>query len=197
MKPQPGTIGLSVIEGFGGKLINVGQALHGDPSGWTHAFVVVDDNRVLQAMPKGSEYGSLDFYLEPGNAVFLPGWPAIEEWQAVRIPEVAESLLGVPYGFLDYLSLAFYGWGIKLPLTRKRIVGKGQMICSQLVDEFFARLGIPLFSDGRLPMDVTPGDLHIQWTKSLSLAAIEGALIIERPPVTDNVPIAEVDPNNS
>jgi len=110
-----------------------------------------------------------------------------------EIPKVAESLIGKPYGFLDYLSLAFYGWGIKLPLTRKRIVSQGSLICSQLVDEFFYRLGIPLFDDGRLPMDVTPGDLHIQWTKALSLGAIEGRVIIGYAP-TDNTPIANVDP---
>jgi hypothetical protein len=100
IKPKPGTIGLSIIGGFGGKLINVGQALHGDPSGWTHAFVVV---------------------------------------------------------------------------------------------EFFLRLGIPLFDDGRLPMDVTPGDLHIQWTKALSLSTIEGRVIFGYAP-TDNTPISSVDP---
>jgi hypothetical protein len=193
IKPKPGTIGLSVIGGFGGKLINIGQALHGDPSGWTHAFVVVDDNRVIQAMPNGAEYASLDFYLLPGNAVFLPGWPDVRHVPVFDIATVAESLIGTPYGYLDYLSLAFYGWGIKLPMTRKRIVSKGSMICSQLVDEFFARLGVQLFDDGRLPLDVTPGDLHIQWTKALSLATIVGTIGITYAP-TDNTPIATVDP---
>jgi hypothetical protein len=193
IKPKPGTIGLSIIGGFGGKLINVGQALHGDPSGWTHAFVVVDNNRVLQAMPNGSSYGNLDFYLQPGNAVFLPGWPDVSAVPLLHMASVADSLIGIPYGFTDYLSLAAFGFGIKLPFTRKRIQDKGTMICSQLVDEFFLRLGIPLFDDGRLPMDVTPGDLHIQWTKALSLSTIEGRVIFGYAP-TDNTPISSVDP---
>lgn len=196
IKPKPGTIGLSMIAGFGGKLINIGQALHGDPSGWTHAFVVVDDSRVIQAMPKGAEYGSLDYYLIPGNAVFLPGWPTIPKMDAINFTDVADGLIGTPYGFTDYLSLAFYGWGIKLPITRKRIISKGTMICSQLVDEFFARLDIPLFDDGRLPMDVTPGDLHIQWTKALSLATIAGTVGITYAP-TDNTPLNTVAPTDS
>ena len=196
MKPAPGTIGLSQIGGLLGKAINVGQALHGDPSGWTHAFVVVDDSRVIQAMPGGSEYGSLDFYLQPGNAVFLPGWPDVRGIPQERILSVAGSLLGKPYGFLDYASLAFYGWGIKLPLTRRRIQKKEYMICSQLVDEFFVRLGIQLFDDGRLPMDVTPGDIHIQWTKALSLGTIEGALTFGYAP-TNNTPLIPVDPTLS
>lgn len=194
MRPKPGTIGLSVIGGVLGQAINVGQALHGDPSGWSHAFVVVDENRVIQAMPGGSVYGSLDYYLEPGNAVFLPGWPNVDGVSRESILEVADSLIGKPYGFLDYASLIFYGWGIKLPLTRRRIQSKGSLICSQLVDELFHRLGVELFDDGRLPMDVTPGDLHIQWTKSLSLASIEGTLIVEHPPITDNTPITTIDP---
>ena len=34
------------------------------------------------------------------------------------------------------------------------------MICSQLVDEAYARAGVQLFDDGRLPGDVTPADLY-------------------------------------
>jgi hypothetical protein len=33
------------------------------------------------------------------------------------------------------------------------------MICSQLADEAAMRGGWHLFSDGRIPQDVTPGDL--------------------------------------
>jgi len=179
-----------MIGGAVGKLINVGQALHGDPSGWTHAFVVIDEERVLEAQQPVSRYGSLDFYMTPGNAVFLPGWPTVQDTS--RIPEVAESLIGIPYSYLDYLSLAFYGWGVKLPFTRKRITGKGEMICSQLVDEFFRRLNVPLFDDGRLPMDVTPGDLHIQWTKAVSLALLDGAPLSYYPMRTDNTPLNTV-----
>lgn len=192
---KPGTIGLSMIGGTVGKLINIGQALHGDPSGWTHAFVVIDEERVLQAETEGSRYGSLDFYLQPGNAVFLPGWPNVTNVSVSDMATVAESLIGIPYGFTDYLSLAALTFGLNLPLTRKRITSKGTMICSQLVDEFFLRLGIHLFDDGRLPMDVTPGDLHIQWTKALSLALLDGAAFHMYPALTNNVPLSTVDPH--
>lgn len=186
-----GSIGLSIIGGTLGKAIRVGQSLHGDPSMWTHAFVVIDENRVLQAMPGGSEYGSLDFYMKPGNAVFLPGWPDVRGISNSQIKELADSMLGIPYGFLDYASLTAFGLGIKLPFTRNRIKSKGTMICSQLVDEFYRRLGVQLFDDGRLSMDVTPGDLHIQWTKAISQGALDGRVHITHLP-TVNTPMHEL-----
>jgi hypothetical protein len=196
IKPKPGTIGLSMIGGTVGKLINVGQALHGDPSGWTHAFVVVDETRVLEAQQPVSRFGYLDFYMRPGNAIFLPGWPDVRHISPDKMLEIAVGLQGIPYSYLDYASLAFHGWGIDLPMTRKRITDTGHMICSQLVDEFFRRLGVQLFDDGRLPMDVTPGDLHIQWSKALSLALLNGTVGITYAP-TDNTPLNTVSPTSS
>jgi hypothetical protein len=39
------------------------------------------------------------------------------------------------------------------------IADSGHLICSQLVDLCYLRAGAHLFDDGRLPGDVTPGDL--------------------------------------
>jgi hypothetical protein len=172
--PLPGTIGLSKIGGALGKAIRIGQASTGDLSPWTHAFVVVDSTRVIEARPGGAGYASLEHYMRPGEAIFLPGWPYLTDEQRARVPEVAESLVGIPYGYLDYVSLA--AWRtlhLKLPLTRKRITSGGFMICSQMADALLSRLGVEVFDDGRESMDVTPGQLHLRWTEGLSQAAIE------------------------
>jgi hypothetical protein len=43
--------------------------------------------------------------------------------------------------------------------VRDFVADEGHLICSQLVDEAYLRAGVHLFDDGRLPGDVTPGDL--------------------------------------
>lgn len=171
--PKPGTIGLSKIDGWVGRFINFGQAITGDASGWSHAFLVVDEHRVIQAMPGGAEWASLDWYMEPGHAVFLPGWPDLSDTQRAFIPEVAEALIGTPYSFADYLWLAALALKIPASFTKRLVTNSGHMICSQLVDELLRRVGAPLFDDGRLPQDVTPGDIHQRWTEALSQASLE------------------------
>lgn len=171
--PKPGTIGLCKIDGWVGRGIVLGQALSGDASGWSHAFLVVDGLKVIQAMPGGAEWASLDWYMQPGHAVFLPGWPDLSDTQRAFIPEVAAKLIGTPYSFLDYASLAALALQIPVPFTRRRVESSGHMICSQLVDEVFRRVGVQLFDDGRLPQDVTPGDIHQRWTQALSESALE------------------------
>jgi hypothetical protein len=172
--PLPGTIGLSKIGGGLGKAIRFGQAATGDLSPWTHAFVVVDSERVIEARPGGAGWASLAHYMRPGEAIFLPGWPYLTDEQRAAVPAVAESMVGVPYGYLDYVSLiAWRTAHLRLRLTRKRITSRGYLICSQLADELHHRLGVQLFDDGREAMDVTPGQLHLRWTEGLSEAAIE------------------------
>jgi hypothetical protein len=118
--PLPGTIGLSKIGGPLGAAIRFGQVATGDASPWTHAFVVVDDQRVIEARPGGAGWASLAHYMRPGEAVFLPGWPYLTDEQRAQVPEIAESMIGIPYGYLDYLSLiAWRTLHLKLRWTRR------------------------------------------------------------------------------
>ena len=184
--PPPGTIGLAKIGGLLGRSIRAGQVISGDISPWTHAFIVVDSERVIEAQPGGARYASLAHYMEPGQAKFLVGWPALTKAQQARVPELAERYVGTPYSFLDYLSLAAYSRGLKLPLTRRRIRSSGHLICSQLADVMMADLGVQLFDDDREPMDVTPGDIDYQHGVMLSAAAVEhGFFYIPRVDVED------------
>lgn len=153
--PQPGDFGLSTIGGFTGWWINLGQALIGDGARYTHAFIVVDEKTVIQAMPGGAEIADLNPYL--GKVVFsnIDLTPA----QRADITKAAVERVGTPYSFLDYLSLALLHWGIQPRWLKNYIKNKGHMICSQLVDDCYLEAGVHLFDDGRLSQDVTPGDL--------------------------------------
>lgn len=154
-KPLPGDFGLSRIGGRAGFWITIGQAILGDGSRYSHAFVVLDDSTVMQAMPDGAEIVPLSRYY--GKAVFS-NMPLTDE-QRTAIVSNARSFLGVKYGFSDYLALALVQLGFEAKRLRNYISSNQRMICSQLVDEAYKRAGVHLFNDGRLPMDVTPGDL--------------------------------------
>lgn len=67
---------------------------------------------------------------------------------------------GIPYNYLDYLAIGLEHFKIDLPIVRNRVRREDRMICSQLVDYIYKQNGIHLFTDGRLPQDVTPGDLE-------------------------------------
>jgi len=153
--PQPGDFGLSRIGGVVGWWIALGQLLTGDASRYTHAFVVLDDNTVIEAMPGGAVITPLAEY--KGKAVYSR--IDLTPDQRFAIVSEARKLVGVPYSFLDYLALALAHFGIRPKKLREYIKTKGHMICSQLVDEVYRRAGITMFDDDRLPQDVTPGDL--------------------------------------
>lgn len=153
--PKPGDFGLSQIPGRLGWWVSLGQFIIGDASRWTHAFVVLDDETVIQAMPKGAEIVPLKPFL--GRAVFsnIP----LNDEQRADIVKYARGFKGVRYGFSDYLALSLAHIGLHPKWLKNYIARNGRMICSQLVDEAYYRADVHLFNDGRMPQDVTPGDL--------------------------------------
>jgi hypothetical protein len=83
-----------------------------------------------------------------------------------RIAEVAAGLLGRKYNFIDLVVLAWVN--LRRDPTNPpaapncfelRVMDDSRLICSQLVDLACLGAGVHLFSDGRLPGQVTPGDL--------------------------------------
>lgn len=174
---KPGSFGLSMITGKIGGYVAAGQAIAGDGSRWTHAFLVLDNNEIIEGMPHGArivpmsdradDTGGVAFCDDPvQDAVNIALIPDVvgarEEYEArVRSIIVAEArkLVGTPYNFADYLALGLAHFNIKADWLRNFMLSKQHMICSQLVDEVYRRSGIHIFNDGRLPMDVTPGDL--------------------------------------
>jgi hypothetical protein len=161
--PRPGDFGLTKIGGFTGWWIGLGQFITGDASRYTHAFIVLDGNQVIEAMPGGAIISPLEKYLGANDdgtpkAVFSRLEDLTDEQRQIIIRE-ARKAEGIPYSFLDYLSLALLHFGFKPKKLRKRITDSGHMICSQLVDHYHCVAGYHMFNDGRLSQDVTPGDL--------------------------------------
>lgn len=154
-QPKPGDFGLVAIGGALGFFVSLGQHLAGDSSKYTHAFIVLDDNTVLAAQPGGARIDKLTDYAN--RAIYSSIDLTDAQRQAIVVQ--ARKLEGLPYSFLDYLAIALARFRIRPKWLTKFIADKGHMICSQLVDFCYMRAGVHLFNDGRLPQEVTPGDL--------------------------------------
>jgi hypothetical protein len=156
--PKPGDFGLTRIPGYAGLAARIGIYLNGD--GWhnyQHAFLVLEDDQLLEAMPGGARVRAL---IDPDVAnVTYSDWPLTDD-QRAAICRVGRELEGTPYSIVDYLSLTLVRLRIR-PLALKRYVANtGHMICSQLIDHVYLHAGLHMFNDGRVPSDVTPGDLR-------------------------------------
>ncbi|MEV0444036.1 hypothetical protein AB0I84_45275 [Streptomyces spectabilis] len=155
--PMPGDFALTKVRGIAGAFISVGQTLVGDAAPVHHAYVYVGDGEIVQAMPGGAEEIRLDNAAEP--VLWSAGRIGLTDAERIRICYEARSLVGTPYSFVDYASIALAHWRIRPGWLRDYVADSGHMICSQLVDEVYRRAGVCLFDDRRLPGDVTPGDL--------------------------------------
>lgn len=156
--PLPGDFALTKISGITGKFVAAGQALVGDAAPVQHAFVYVGGGRVVQAMPGGAEVILLEDASTP--VVWSTGRVPLTSVQRVTVAGEALSLVGTPYSYLDYVSLGLAHFRVRPAWVRDFVADTGHLICSQLVDEVYLRAGVHLFDDGRLPGDVTPGDLY-------------------------------------
>lgn len=159
MRDLTGQFGLTKIGGRVGWWIGLGQFLLGDASTLTHAFVVVGDH-VVEAMPGGAILTPLSYYTDGSKAqdtVFSN--LRLTDEQKTAVAREALDLVGTPYSFADYLSLALAHWRIRPRWLRDYIADAGHLICSALVDRAYARAGVQLFADDRPYGDVTPGDL--------------------------------------
>jgi cell wall-associated NlpC family hydrolase len=155
--PQLGDFALTKIGGITGKFVALGQALIGDAAPVQHAFVYVGGGYIVQAMPGGAEMIRLEDASTP--VIWSTGYLDLSQARRRAIANEAINLVGTPYSFVDYASIALATFHIRPRVVRDYIADTGHMICSQLVDEVYARGGVQLFDDGRLPGDVTPGDL--------------------------------------
>ncbi|MET9126927.1 hypothetical protein [Streptomyces sp. NPDC004528] len=155
--PYPGDFALTKIYGVTGAFISAGQHLVGDGAPVQHAFVYVGDGMIVQAMPGGAEMIRLEDANEP--YLWSTGRIPLTAAERMRIVDAACGLVGTPYSFMDYGSIALAHYKIRPRWVRDFIADSGHLICSQLVDEAHLRAGVHLFDDGRLPGDVTPGDL--------------------------------------
>ncbi|WP_395759488.1 hypothetical protein OIE82_27175 [Streptomyces althioticus] len=156
-EPLPGDFGLTKIRGLAGAFVNFGQWFVGDFAPVQHALVYVGDGLVVQAMPSGAEL----IRLEDASPVvkWSTGLVELKTWQRLKIRDEALHLVGTPYSFLDYVSIALERLGVRPRFIRDYVASSGHLICSQLVCEAYSRAGVELFP-GTFPGDVTPGDLY-------------------------------------
>ena len=158
--PLPGDFAVVRIPGDVGRLIRVGQWLNGDGyADYEHAFISVGGGELVEAEPGGARLASLTEY-----AALAPVWSTgritLTDEQRAALVAAAHRYIGVPYSFLDYGSLALARFRLRLPVVKRYVADTHHMICSQLVDQCYQDAGVHLFRDGRIPGDVTPGDLY-------------------------------------
>lgn len=180
MNLKPGDLGFTRITGFTGWWIARGQSLIGDANRFTHVFVVLDDDTVIEAMPNGARYAPLD--REYKTDVLYARLPLTTDQRSKLVSEARRLMArpgGIKYSFTDYLALALAHWGIRPRLLRKYIQKSNRMICSQLADYLISHAGFKLFNDGRMSQDVTPGDLVYATDPRLN-ESISGAYIVGR-----------------
>jgi hypothetical protein len=155
-EPAPGTIGLVKMGGDAATWIRVGQVLNGDGAeDLEHAFVWLGGGQIIEAEPGGSKitamhYGGV-YWCEGIAKLLAPG---------AGVTAVARGLEGIPYSFADYAALTAHRLRIPLPGLRGFVAASGHMICSQLADLLYQRLGVQIFTDGRWCGYVTPGSLY-------------------------------------
>ena len=158
--PQPGDFGLSTIGGPLGKFVSFAQLVVGDPSRYQHAFLVLDDDTVVEAQPGGARITPLDRWLaNEGRKPLAFSVADLTPVQRASLVAAGRRLVGTPYSFLDYLSLALLARGTRPKWVVRRVRNSGHLICSQLVDLVYRQAGLQLFADDRDSGDVTPGDL--------------------------------------
>jgi uncharacterized protein YycO len=156
-EPLPGDFGLTKIRGLAGAFVNFGQWFVGDFAPVQHALVYVGNGLVVQAMPSGAEVIALE---DASDVVqWSTGLIDLTDEERFEIGVQALCLVGTPYSFLDYVSIALERLGVRPRFIRDYVASSGHLICSQLVCEAYSRAGVELFP-GTFPGDVTPGDLH-------------------------------------
>ncbi|MGN6724131.1 MAG: hypothetical protein ACTHJM_16105 [Marmoricola sp.] len=124
-----------------------------DRSRYCHVrLIVAEDGTTVEADLKGAIEGRV----RDGDVIVTA---PLTVAQRALIRAHAEALLGTPYGFADIGALALAQFGIRLPSLSRRLDRYDRLFCSQLVDVVWQSVGFAAFDDGRLPQDVTPGDI--------------------------------------
>ena len=132
-----------------------------------HAGICLGDTHTVEAQAAGAVRKTehmVGMDVDFGTSL----WVRIERLAPKRsaaIAEEAEKLLGARYGWLDLLAVAWAcrndptGPIVKPNRWQRRLMRDDRLICSQLVDLACLRAGVHLFTDGRMPGSVTPGDI--------------------------------------
>lgn len=149
---QPGTIGLTQINGEVGRIIRFGQFLNGAAkphynalANYEHAFLAIaDDGAILEAEPGGARVGNVSEY---SHIYWCENIAAKYSKGLNDVVAAAHKYVGVPYSFLDYGALAARRLHLPVPGLRKYIASTGHMICSQLCARAYLDAGCALYTE--------------------------------------------------
>lgn len=152
MKPQPGSYGCVRTGGFYGWLIRVGTR-----STFNHAFIVMDEDRIIEGAPGGARWAHLSDY-GTDSMVFDTG-DALSDQQRSVIMRKAVTLLDTPYGWTDIVRLSLRCLGVQWQWLTRAADNERAMVCSQLVAACGEAAGVDWNCDRECAAAVTPGDL--------------------------------------
>lgn len=147
-EPALGAFGVVRTGGWAGRLIRVVT-----DSPVNHAAVYIGNGMVVEAQPEGARMTTMD-----PNMI----WSEAPGDKGEEVAANAVFLIGTPYSWVDVVCIGLaklLGWDVPESI-RHRLNSRGNLMCSQLVDTAYLRAGIHLFNDGRIPGDVSPGDLY-------------------------------------
>lgn len=121
--------------------------------------------QLIEARPHGAGFADWDAYGE--SMIWLP---QLISGDPHRIAATALSFLGVGYGWLDLVAIAFAQQRFRQlvkdrpldaqPWWVRRVESMHTLICSQLCDAAYQLSGVQLFDDARIPGLVSPADLY-------------------------------------
>jgi len=145
---QAGDIAMVKTTAIWGALIRVFTR-----SRYDHAVLILNDRGLaVEAVPSGARY----CYVQPEDIVVSP--PLTSD-QRLVVRAKGHALIGTRYNFLDVGLLGLAQLGVRAEWLRKRLARADRLFCSQLIDLALQDAGYHLFEDGRLPQNVSPGDL--------------------------------------
>lgn len=122
-------------------------------SRYCHIRLITDpDGGTVEANPDGAARG----HVRSGDIIIQA---PLTDQQRGWVPAMADTLIGTPYDFADVAALALVNFGITLPTLTRRVERPDRLFCSQLVDIVWQGVGYHAFNDGRVPQQVTPGDI--------------------------------------
>jgi cell wall-associated NlpC family hydrolase len=122
-----------------------------------HAGVYVGNGLIVEAEPNGAVLSHSRNY---PDAI----WSRLDLTPKQRdaIAAAARAKVGTPYSWTDCAAIGLakiLGHALP-PFVRSRLSRPDRLMCSQLTDLCYHEAGVDLFADGRLPGDVSPGDLY-------------------------------------
>ena len=142
--------------GFTAFRATLGQALINETSTYSHAFIVVANDQIIEPWPSGARLSSLADYEDEDVAYGFRS--DLSDSARAALAAAALSLDGVRHGLTDYLALAMHRYGWSNRRATHRLADYRRLLPAQFVVETYRRTGLNILP-GTDAGNVTLGDL--------------------------------------